>query len=142
MNRKNNGFTLIELMVVVAILGILAAIAYPSYQNSVLKSRRSDAKAALAEGAARQERIFVQTGGYSNDVSKLVTSTSGNKSPEGYYTMSVSATCSRTVNSTTLYSCYTLTATAAGPQASDTQCATLSIAQTGAKTSTGGGVCW
>ena len=58
MNEKNTGFTLIELMIVVAIVGILAGIAYPSYQDSVRKSRRADAKAALMGFANAMERHF------------------------------------------------------------------------------------
>ena len=54
--KINRGFTLVELMIVVAIVAILAAIGYPSYQNSVQKSRRADGRAALQEAAARQER--------------------------------------------------------------------------------------
>lgn len=56
--RRTAGFTLIELMIVVAIVGILAAIAYPSYQEHVRKSRRVDAKSAVLDLAARQERYF------------------------------------------------------------------------------------
>lgn len=59
---KNRGFTLIELMVVVAIVGILAAIAYPSYQNHVEKTRRTTAKADLMELAQFMERHY--TNGY------------------------------------------------------------------------------
>ena len=59
------GFTLIELMIVVAVIAILAAIAYPTYQDSVRKSRRADAKAALLELAQWMERSTVAiTGRY------------------------------------------------------------------------------
>lgn len=53
----NRGFTLIELMIVVALIGILAAIAYPSYQQYVLKSKRTEAKAALMDLAQNQEKF-------------------------------------------------------------------------------------
>lgn len=56
--RQAAGFTLIELMITVAIIAILTVIAYPSYQKYVLKSHRSDAKTALLDLAARQERYF------------------------------------------------------------------------------------
>lgn len=52
------GFTLIELMIVVAIIGILAAIAFPSYQNYVTKTRRADAQAALTGFATAMERYY------------------------------------------------------------------------------------
>jgi type IV pilus assembly protein PilE len=64
MYKKNNGFTLIELMVAVAIVGILAAIAIPNYQDSVKKSRRSDAQGALTAFANKMEQHFTQTSSY------------------------------------------------------------------------------
>lgn len=143
MLKSCRGFSLIELMITVAIIAIVAGIAFPSYTSMVEKSRRADAKSALEEAAARQERVFVETGGYTNDVSKLVTNDDGKSSPEGYYVLSVAnAGCSRTVNGATLYSCFSLTATSAGSQTKDTDCKTFTITHTGAKSSTGGGDCW
>ncbi|MDH5594147.1 MAG: type IV pilin protein [Gammaproteobacteria bacterium] len=144
--KKNriNGFTLIELMIVVVIIGILAAIAFPSYRDSVRKTNRSDAKVALTRAAQMQERRFTEQGSYSNSIADV----GGNTSPEGWYTMSLTdvsgtAGCTTTNSSgTTLYLCYTVTATATGGQADDATCATLSLDHTGAKTSTGGGDCW
>lgn len=61
---KASGFTLVELMIVVAIVGVLAAIAYPSYQEQVARSRRADAKAVLMETVQFMERLYTQTGRY------------------------------------------------------------------------------
>jgi type IV pilus assembly protein PilE len=62
--KKSNGFTLIELMVAVAIVGILAGIAYPSYINNLTKSRRTDATGALLGFASAMERHFTETNTY------------------------------------------------------------------------------
>lgn len=61
---RKKGFTLIEMMIVVAIIGILAAIAYPSYQQQIRQSRRADAQAALVSLAGAMERIFSQSNSY------------------------------------------------------------------------------
>jgi len=76
MNKGNShagqrGFTLIELMIVVAIIAIFAAIAYPSYQRAILKSRRADAKTALLDLASRQERFFTTHNAYGTKPSQL-----------------------------------------------------------------------
>ena len=130
--KHSAGFTLIELMIVVAIIAILTAIAYPAYNKYVLRSRRSDAYAALNQGQAVMERCYAQYFSYAPTTATCpaVPTTS----PEGYYSVVASK-----VTATT----YTLTATAVGAQAADTGCATLSLNQAGNKTSTGGSAnCW
>ncbi|MES2533095.1 MAG: type IV pilin protein [Pseudomonadota bacterium] len=63
-NGAARGFTLIELMVALAVIAILSAIAYPSYVETVLKGRRTEARAALAELMQQQERHMTQAGSY------------------------------------------------------------------------------
>ncbi|CAG9181204.1 type IV pilin protein [Cupriavidus pinatubonensis] len=69
--RAARGFTLMELLVVVAIVGILASIAYPNYMENVRASRRTDAKTALLDFATRQERFFTMQNRYSASADTL-----------------------------------------------------------------------
>ncbi|MGN6701858.1 MAG: type IV pilin protein [Burkholderiaceae bacterium] len=75
------GFTLIELMIVLAIVAILAAIAYPSYQEQVRKSRRADAQAVLTEAAQWMERYYTQNNNY--DAATAFASSGLTASPRG-----------------------------------------------------------
>ncbi|MBK8507289.1 MAG: prepilin-type N-terminal cleavage/methylation domain-containing protein [Candidatus Competibacteraceae bacterium] len=143
-----SGFTLIELVVVVAIIGILAAIAYPSYQDSVRKSKRADAKSALLELAQWMERNYTLTNQYNRAVGDSTDQTTAqmtsklpfNQSPRDStkaYDLSVSAV---TNNG------FQIDATPAGTQASD-PCKTLTLTHTGAKGVAGGAMstaaeCW
>lgn len=124
--KKNSGFTLIELMIAVAIISIIAAIAIPSYNDSVRKTKRTDAKAALAKAATLQERYYTENNGYTNDI----TDVGGSASEEGYYTLSSDT-------SACASSCFVLTATvnAGGEQALDETCWTFTLDHTGRKAS-------
>ncbi len=81
------GFTLIELMIVVAIIGILAAIAYPSYRGYVIKSQRADAHEALTRIEMAQEKWRSNNTAYTADLADLNV---GSNSTEGYWALSVS----------------------------------------------------
>jgi len=93
---RARGFTLIEVLITVVIVGILAAIAYPSYQSYVLRSHRSEGQALLNEAAARMERFYAQNNAYPTRVSELniVNGKTAADSPtvlsaSGYYELSL-----------------------------------------------------
>lgn len=123
--KRSQGFTLIEVMVTVVIIAIIASIAFPAYQQMVLRSHRSDAIDTLATTAQLLERQFTETNSYTG----LVLPTT---STNGFYTITANVTAAR----------YTLTATATGRQAKDTECKTFTIDNTGQKQATTAGVCW
>ena len=139
-NRQDDGFTLIELMIVVAIVGILSAIAYPSYIEQVRKSHRADAQAALMENAQFLERRFTTQNSYLGDwagaddangaLPVLATPRDGGTTR---YTLSVTDIAANR---------FTLQATAVGAQADDA-CGNLSLEHTGARSaSQPGDNCW
>ena len=128
--RRQKGFTMIELLVVLAILGIIVAIALPSYRASIRKSQRTDAHISLSRLATLQERFYFRTNNYTDDFADLIggaTSGSPVDSDEGHYSISLSANAGGTV--------WTMVATAVGDQAQDTECAKLTLTSLGAKTS-------
>ena len=124
--QKTSGFTLIELMVTVAILGILAAIALPSYRSSVLRSARSDGKAALLEAATRQEQFYLDNKIYTTNMLLLGLSASPYITENGTYSVSAAATTNIAID-------YTLTAAPQGGQADDTDCGSLTLNSNGVK---------
>jgi len=121
------GFTLIELMIVVAIIAIITAVAYPSYQDQVRKARRSTAQGDLIELASFMERYFTENNTY---VGAALPFAQSPKSGTSYYTLT-----GTNLTTTT----YTLTATPGGAQAADS-CGTMTLVQTGAKTPAAN--CW
>jgi type IV pilus assembly protein PilE len=112
--RPQRGFTLIELMIVVAIVAILAAIAFPSYTQQVRKGRRVDAKSAMLDLAARQENFFATNNRYSVSGTAL---NYGNNFPISLVTGSVTSY-TMTVTQVAVTD-YTITATPAGDQVAD-----------------------
>ncbi len=120
---KVRGFTLIELMIVVAVIGILAAIAIPSYQNQVQKTRRADAHAALLQAAQIMERCFTRTNTYVGCDSNYPAD-----SEDGFYRITFEGSDNPGTTS------FTVTATAQGAQQSDTDCQTMRIDERGRRT--------
>lgn len=143
---KFHGFSLIELLVVLVIIGILASIAIPSYKDYVNKARRSDAKNALMSTSLAMERFYTERATYNGatlgnapaDIAKTT-------SPDSFYTIAfdsapTSATvCGATADANSSAAAYRLCATPTGPQTGDT-CGTMSISQTGVKVPATG--CW
>lgn len=134
MKRKSNallGFTLVELLIVVAIIGILASVAYPSYTEFVLRSNRTEGQRELVRLANLQEQLYVDSRAYTTDMTKLGLSADPYITEKGHYSIDA------TVSGET----FTLTATAKGTQVKDTtSCLTMTITDTGKKTPASN--CW
>ena len=128
--NKNKGFTLLEILIAVVIVGLLAATLLPTYQNAVSKSRRADGRAALTDLSAKQEKFFAQNDSYSTEVEgedglNLARTTS----LTGHYDLTVTACAGGAISR-----CYLLIATARGVQTDDHACYTLMIDNVGRKT--------
>jgi type IV pilus assembly protein PilE len=120
--RGRKGVTLIEVMIVVVIVGLLAAIAIPAYDNYITRSRRSDAFTALETVRAAQEMFRAERGSYTGAIGSLAGCSSGMGGEN--YTISVNATATT----------FTITATPQNKQAGDF---TFTVDQNGAKTYNG-----
>jgi type IV pilus assembly protein PilE len=121
--KPSAGFTLIELMVVTGIVALLAAIAYPSYRQFVLKSNRTDATRALQMDSQILQRCYSEFFAYNNANCGLQNNTNANSSNAFY-----------NINAQTTAQTYTLTATPVGSQLADTQCAQFQLLSSGQQT--------
>jgi len=132
---NQNGFTLIELMITVGIVGILGAVAAGAFTQNTISSNRTDGRVKLLESSTVLEKCKAIYGSYTSNCS--IDSTSSIASKEGYYTIEAS---------TLTASTFTLTATpvSGGPQANDTDCTSITLTHLGVQG--GGGAvaseCW
>jgi len=135
MYRKMQGITLMELMIVVVIIGILAAIAYPNYRDFTARAYRNEAKAALLKIATNQERFYLNNNTYTSDMTDVGFSVSDNfKTETGSYNIDIAPG----ADSNT----YTATATYLSGGKESAACLTFTINGTGAKTSLPYTDCW
>ncbi len=149
------GFTLIELMVVVAIATILLAVAVPSYMTYIRQSRRTEGRTAILDLAAREERFFSTNGAsYSNTAAQLGYTALPTNVGSGYYSISVciatvagaTPPCDPNANAPTAPSFYvTATPVAGQSQAADAQCTSFSVDSAGQQFATASqtsAFCW
>jgi type IV pilus assembly protein PilE len=149
--RHSRGFTLIELMVTIVIGAVLLSIAVPSYQAQIRKSRRVEARNALLDLAAREERFFSVSNAYTNDPASLGYPAGGFASTapigSGYYYISVPTVVAADPTVPTQAS-FSITATYTGVQTRDTNCANFTVTNTGRQSATNSGgtdsttTCW
>jgi type IV pilus assembly protein PilE len=134
MRQRAAGFTLIELMIAVAVVGILALIALPGYQDYVRKARRADGKSALLRIQLQQEKWRAGHTTYSAELAPIGV---GASSTDGHYTLALSGADEAG---------YTATATAGTKQSGDkvgaTSCATLTLVSSGNTATFTPEACW
>ena len=154
MLKRQQGFTLVELMIVVAVIAILSAVAIPAYDQSVTRARRADAKVALMKLAQLQEAFFSNNNRYAITLAELLTSSSEGftsingttaQSPQNYYTLTLAP-------GTVATRSFTLTAAPYGDMITregkmSVSCKGLTMDSTGQRGISGGGTgsiqdCW
>ena len=124
---RQRGVTLLELMTVVMIIGVLSAIAIPSYRSYLMRAQRSDATAALLRVAQAQEKFYLQNNRYATNAELGTAPPAGLgfvRTEHQFYTVTLGA-----VADNTLTFLATATPVAGGPQAKDAACATFTIDQ-------------
>lgn len=154
--QHNNGFSLIELLVVIAIVAILAGLAYPSYTRYVIDARRATAEGILLQVAAQQEKFFMSCGWYASALgagtNNCNTAGTGalamSATPvdiQGLYTLAIATDPADPTADIRKGFQVTATPVASSTQASDADCQTLTYTGTGTKGQTGpntAGRCW
>jgi type IV pilus assembly protein PilE len=137
-HARTRGFTLIELMITVAIIAVLAAIALPSYQDYVRKGRRADGRALLQAASLAQEKFRLGNASYSSATTNLSPPCGAGTctSEQGYYTLAIGLGASPTG--------YILTANAVSTssQANDTGCTAIVLTMNAGSISYTPATCW
>jgi len=153
-SQRHGGFTLIEILIVVVIIGVISAIAYPNYRNFVTEARRSEGQRLLLLAAAQQERFYTQCGYYAVAFAAATTTPNtcnasaaagvlgmmNNLADIPFYSLTVAAGTTGAIATS-----YLLTATPSGIQlTNDTNCINLTLTSQGVKGATGswGASCW
>ncbi|MEJ2060202.1 MAG: type IV pilin protein [Gammaproteobacteria bacterium] len=133
--RRNHGFTLIELMTVVAILSLISIVAVPAYLNYARKAKRTDAVTLLQEAASKQERYYTTNNSYAKSMSQLGYSSDPVSTSSKAYTVSVTnvtpAGCTGLAGANACFT-YTLTAAPVGSQGND-DCGSFTLNYLGTK---------
>lgn len=123
-NKKTKGFTLVELLITVAIIAILTSVALPAYTDFVTRSNRTEAQRELLRIANLQEQFYVDSRAYTSDMTKLGLGVDPFITENGYYS----------IDAALANGGFVLTATALAPQSTnDSGCLTLSVSETGKK---------
>ena len=134
LRKHMGGITLIELMIVVVVVSILAAIAFPNYQEFTARAKRNEARAALLQLATNQERFYLSNNTFTQDLTALgFSATPTVNTPTDYYTIQVTAADA---------SNFTATATYLHGGSEATKCLTYTVDGRGVKTSAPEPDCW
>lgn len=147
MKTRDTGFTLIELMIAVAIVGILSAIALPAYNSYVIKGKRSQAKAVMLNLSMNEERYYTNNNAY-YPASGVAWTAAPTAEPQGWPNFAGTNMSSRTYDLSVVDTATTYTITATPSNGfSDTQCGALTLDSTGVKgnggtVTSGASPCW
>ncbi len=133
MRKYMHGFSLVELMIVIVIVGILTAVAFPNYRNYVTRAKRSEAKAALLKCAVNQEKFYLQNSQFSLDLTEMGFAAPFHSDSDTYVL---------TVASPNPAADFTCTATYLAADDEALKCKTFTIDGRGSKTSTPYADCW
>ena len=136
MKAKQNGFTLVELMITVAIIGILSSVGYPSYTKHIQKAKRVEAQGALVSMATAMEQWRVENNNNYGDGTDSIFAVQVPTDGTGTKTYSLTFTTTVSASDSTKYDKYTLTATPVTPQDADV-CHVLTLKSTGEKGANG-----